>query len=82
MEYQSMALPYDRVLRDRQIPLNKPDTTWTWSFNTPCKSFKGVLVLFEEEKSFTRHTRKFYNPKMRKSLLPRKASPISCMHKE
>ena len=34
MEYESMALQYDRVLRDRQIPVNKLDTTWSWSFNT------------------------------------------------
>ena len=25
MEYQSMALPYDRVLSDKQIPLNKSE---------------------------------------------------------
>ena len=27
MEYQSMALPYDRILRDRQHPVNKSNTT-------------------------------------------------------
>ena len=30
MEYQSMALPYDTVLRDRQIPVDKLDTKWSW----------------------------------------------------
>ena len=30
----------------------------------PCKSLKGILVLFEEEKSYTRDTSKFYNPKI------------------
>ena len=39
---------------------------WNWSFNTPCKSLKGLLVLFEEEKSYTRDTSKFYNPKIQK----------------
>ena len=34
MEYQSMALPYDRVLRNRQIPMNTSDATWSWPFNT------------------------------------------------
>ena len=29
-----------------------------WSFNMPCKSLKGILVLFEEEK--------LYNPKIQK----------------
>ena len=52
-EYQHMALLYDRILRHRQISVNKKDTMWNWSFNMPCKSFKGILVLFEEEKSYT-----------------------------
>ena len=61
-----MALLYDRILRHRQISVNKKDTIWNWSFNTPCKSLKGILVLFEEEKSYTRDTSKFYNPKIQK----------------
>ena len=65
-EYQSMALLYDRVLRHRQLAVNKSDTMWNWSFNMPCKSLKGILVLFEEEKSYTRDTSKFYNPKIQK----------------
>ena len=52
-EYQSMALLFYRILRHRQISVNKSDTMWNWSFNTPCKSLKGILVLFEEEKSCT-----------------------------
>ena len=50
-EYQHMALLYDRILRHKQISVNKKDTMWNWSFNMPCKSLKGILVLFEEEKS-------------------------------
>ena len=50
-EYQNMALLYDRVLRHKQIRMNKSDTIWNWSFNMPCKSLKGILVLFEEEGS-------------------------------
>ena len=46
--------------------MNKSDTTWNWSFNTPCKSLKGILVLFEEKKPYTRDTSKFYNPKIQK----------------
>ena len=60
-----MALLYDRVLRHRQIRVIKPDTTWNWSFNNPCKSLKGILVLFEEE-PYKRNTSKFYNPKIQK----------------
>ena len=52
-KYQHMALLYDRVLRHRKIIVNKSDTVWNWAFNTPCKSLKGILVLFEEERSYT-----------------------------
>ena len=52
-EYQSMALLYDRILKHRQISVNKSDTMWNRSFNMPCKLLKGILVLFEEEKSYT-----------------------------
>ena len=65
-EYDGMVLYYDRILRHRQISMNKSDTMWNWSFNTPCSSLKGILVLFEEEKSYTRDTSKFYNPKIQK----------------
>ena len=51
---------------DRQIPVNKSDTTWNWSFNTSCKSLKGILVLFEGEQPYTQDTGKFYNPKIQK----------------
>ena len=65
-EYDEMVLLYDRVLRHRQIKVNKSDTAWNWSFNMPCKSLKGILVLFEEERSYVRDTSKFYNPKIEK----------------
>ena len=47
-----MVLLYDRILRHEQILVNKSDTTWNWSFNMPCKSLKGILVLFGEEKPY------------------------------
>ena len=65
-EYQQMALLYDKILRHRKIIVNKSDTVWNWAFNTPCKSLKGILVLFEEERSYARDTSKFYNPKIQK----------------
>ena len=52
-EYQHMALLYDRILRHRKIIVNKSDTVGNWAFNMPCKSLKGILVLFEEEQSYT-----------------------------
>ena len=63
-EYQHMALLYDRVVRHRKIIVNKKDTVWNWAFNTPCKSLKGILVLFEEEGSYTQDKSKFYKPKI------------------
>ena len=63
-EYQHMALLYDRILRHRKIIVNKSDPVWNWAFNTPCKSLKGILVLFEEKRSYARDTSKFYNPKI------------------
>ena len=74
-EYQSMVLLYDRILRHKQIPVNKKDTSWNWTFNTPRKSLKGILVLFEEEKSFVRDKSKFYNPKIQKVSLIVKGKP-------
>ena len=66
-EYQQhMALLYDRILRHRQISVDKSDTMWNWSFNMPCKSLKGILVLFEGKKSYTQDTSKFYNPGIQK----------------
>ena len=81
-EYDEMVLLYDRILRHRQIPVNKSDMTWNWSFNTPCKSLKGILVLFEGEQPYTRDTGKFYNSKIQKSLSLWKVSQISYTLKE
>ena len=66
VKYQDMALPYDKILNHSRTRVNKSDTIWNWSFSTPCKSLKGILVLLEEEKSFMRDTSKFYNPKIQK----------------
>ena len=72
-----MVLLYNRVIQHIQIPVNKLDTKWNWSFNKTCKSLKGILVLFEEEKPFARDTSKFDNPKYKKSPLPWKVSLTS-----
>ena len=52
-KYRSMVLLYDRVHQHSKIPVNKLDTKWNWSFNDTCKSLKGILVMFEEEKPYT-----------------------------
>ena len=69
-EYDKMVLLYDRVIQHSQIPVNKSYTKWNWAFNDTCKSLKGILVLFEEEKPYLRDMSKYYNPKIEKSLLP------------
>ena len=56
-----MALLYNRILRHRKIIVNKSDTVWNWAFDMPCKSLKDILILFGEEKAYTRDTSKFYN---------------------
>ena len=70
-----MALLYDRILRHKQLAVNKSDTMWNWSFNMSCKSLKGILVLFEEEKLYTRDTSKFYNPKIQKVSITIEGKP-------
>ena len=74
-EYDEMVLYYDRIFRHRKIIVNKSDTMWNWTFNTPCKSLKGILVLFEEEKSYARDTSKFYNPKIQRVSVIVKGKP-------
>ena len=82
-KYQHMTLLYDRILRHRKIIVNKSDTVWNWAFNTPCRSLKGILVLFEEEKAYTRESRaSFTIPKYKKSLSLWRESQISYMLKE
>ena len=36
-EYDKMELLFDRVIQHSQIPVNKLDTKWNWSFNETCK---------------------------------------------
>ena len=74
-EYDKMVLLYERVIQRSQIPVNKSDTKWNWAFNNTCKSFKGILVLFEEEKPYLRDMSKFYNPKIEKASVTIEGKP-------
>ena len=40
-EYDKMVLLFDRVIQHSQIPVNRLDTKWNWSFNETCKLLKG-----------------------------------------
>ena len=57
-EYDKVVLLYDRVIQHSQILVDKSDTKWNWSFNETCKSLKGILILFEEERPFAQDTSK------------------------
>ena len=46
-EFQDMAILYNLMLRHRRIKLNKSDTTWSRSFNTPCKSLKTIFFCLQ-----------------------------------
>ena len=74
-EYDKMVLLYDRVIQRSQIPVNKSDMKWNWSFKDTCKSLKGILVLFEEGKPYVRDTSKFYNPKIQKVTVTIEGKP-------
>ena len=76
-EYQHMALLYDRILRHRKIIVNNSDTVWNWAFKTPCKSLTGILVVLEEEQSYTRDMSKFYSPKIQKVFSLWRANQIN-----
>ena len=68
-EYMKSSILYDRILRDRIIPLNKSDTSFSVDINSPSKSLKGVSLIFTQERSatkFARDTEEFYNPKITK----------------
>ena len=70
-----MVLLYDRVTRHNIVSVNKSDTKWNWAFINHCKSLKGILVLFEKEKSYGRDTSKFYNPKIEKFSISVEGKP-------
>src|SRR6218665_1666350 len=63
---------YTRVLRQRKVVFNKSDTIWPINLNTPARSLKGVLLLFEDPAAgamgpaFGRNSESFYNPLINK----------------
>ena len=78
-EYQNMALQYDRILRQRQIPMNKSDMTWNWSFSTSCESPKKVSWFRLKRKSRTNETQaSFTIQRYKRSQLLLKARTTMC----
>jgi hypothetical protein len=66
-QYQSKAtIFYDRVLRHNYSIKNKKDEVWNINLNTPARSMKGILMLFQEPKQeYKRECEEFYNPKIK-----------------
>ena len=79
-KYEHMALLYDRILTHRKIIVNKKDTVWNWAFNTPCKSLKGILVVFEDHTHETQAS--FTIQRFKKSLSLWRENQINYMLKE
>ena len=64
-----LAILYDRVLRHRQMTMDKSNTLWNINLNVPARSMKGILVLFENvaaQQPFARNTEAFNNPQITK----------------
>ena len=81
-QYQSQtAVYYERVLRHRQMTLNKKDTIWNINLNTPARSMKGILFIFVDPSDngggadFKRDTEKYYNPKIKKTTITVEGKP-------
>ena len=59
---------YTRILRHRKLAFNKRDVTWNINLNTPTRSLKGILLLFEDPavgamgQAFGRNSEFYYNP--------------------
>jgi len=62
------VLLHTRILRHRKLALNKSDVTWNINLNTPARSLKGILLLFEDPAvgamwpAFGRNSEFYYNP--------------------
>ena len=78
MEYLNLAVLFNRILRHKQISLDKKDSVWDFSFNQHAKSFIGILMLFEEETAYKRDTNKFYNPNIQNVSITVEGKPNNC----
>lgn len=58
-----LPIYYDRVICHNIYPKEKSDTMWTINFNTPARSFKGIVLLIKYQ---TEHNEKLYNPQIKK----------------
>jgi len=65
--YEPDSVLYTRILRHRKLAFNKRDVTWNINVNTPTRSLKGILLLFEDTAvgamgpAFGRNSEFYYN---------------------
>ena len=60
-----LAILYVRVLRHRNMTMDKSNTLWNINLNVTAHSMKGILMLFENnaaQQPFARNIEAFYNP--------------------
>ncbi|XP_057300349.1 uncharacterized protein LOC130630607 [Hydractinia symbiolongicarpus] len=65
--YSRLALPYEHILRSKVVTMKISDTNYNLQIDTPAKSLKGVLLLFQDpgvSKAYAGNNEKFYNPKI------------------
>ena len=65
-QYDKLAIYYDRIIRYRQFNKDTKETLWTINMNSPARSFKGVLMLFVNQKNYARDSEEFMNPNITK----------------
>ena len=60
------AFLYTDIMRVYKKSVNKSDTILSFSLNNTARSWRGILLLFEDQTDWTRDTESFYNPKITK----------------
>ena len=65
-QYNSkLPIYYERVLNHSTLTKNLSDPIWNINLNTPARSMKGILMLFEEPKDpYERQIERFTNPQI------------------
>ena len=67
-----LPIYYDRIVCHNVSPKSDTDTMWTINCNTTARSFKGMLLLFQDQ---TEHNEQFYNPQIKKINVAIEGSP-------
>ena len=76
-QFQSkVSVYYDRILRHSYSIKDKQDLVWNINLNTPARSMKGILMLFQiPTAEYGRKCEEFYNPKIKRVSLVIEGKP-------